>query len=137
MIDTNVLVSAAINPYGSPGRLMDAVLAEGLTVLHDDRILNEYREVLTRPRFGFALADVGALLDFIESAGEHISTRDLGVILPDASDLPFLEVAALGRADALITGNLKHFKPRRGKHSVYICTPAEFLKVIHRSRLDQ
>jgi len=137
VIDSNVLVSAAINPHGSPGRLIDAVLAEGLTVLHDDRILNEYREVLTRSRFGFALADVEALLDFTEFAGEHISTRELSVILPHASDLPFLEIAALGRADALITGNLKHFKPKRGKHNVYVCTPAEFLKVIYGSRLDQ
>lgn len=128
VIDTNVLVSAAINPHGSPGRVLDAVLDETLTVLHDDRILSEYREVLMRPIFGFAHTDIDALLDFIEFTGEHTSTRDVGVILPDPSDLPFLEVAAAGRADALITGNMKHFKPRRGRHDVYICTQAEFLK---------
>ena len=128
VVDTNVLVSAAINPYGSPGRVLDAILDESLTVLHDDRILNEYREVLMRPIFGFAHSDIENLLDFLEFTGEHISTRDLGVILPDPSDLPFLEVAAAGRADALITGNLRHFKPKHGRHDVYVCTPAEFLK---------
>lgn len=137
VIDTNVLVSAAINPHGSPGRVLDAVLAEALTVLHDDRILSEYREVLTRPFFGFASADIDALLDFIEFTGEHVSTRDIGAVLPDESDLPFLEVAAAGHADALITGNLKHFKPRRGKHDVHVCTPAEFLKLIRGLRADQ
>ena len=128
VIDTNVLVSAALNPHGAPGRVVDAVLAETLTVLHDDRILSEYREVLMRPIFGFTHADIDTLLDFIEFTGEHTSTRDIGVILPDPSDLPFLEVAAAGRADALVTGNLRHFKPRRGQHEVYICTPNEFLK---------
>ena len=128
VIDTNILVSAAINPHGSPARVVDAVLAESLTVLHDDRILSEYREVLMRPIFGFNHSDIDTLLGFIEFTGEHVSTRELGVILPDPSDLPFLEVAAAGNAEALITGNLGHFKAKRGRHDVFICTPAEFLK---------
>jgi len=128
VIDTNVLVSGVINPHGAPGRVIDALLAEAMIALHDDRILDEYREVLRRPIFGFRSSDIDALLDFIDLAGEHVSTRDLGTVLPDSSDLPFLEVAAAGRADALITGNLRHFKPRRGHHSVYVCTPAEFVK---------
>ena len=128
VIDTNVLVSIVINPHGTPARVIDALLAEFIIALHDDRILDEYREVLSRPIFGFHSGDIDALLDFIESAGEHISTRDIGVVLPDPSDLPFLEVAAAGHANALITGNLKHFKPRRGRHSVFVCTPAEFMK---------
>ena len=129
VIDTNVLVSGVINPHGPPARVIDGVLAGRYAVLHDDRILSEYREVLMRPFFGFAPADIDPLLDFIEFMGEHISTRDLGVILADESDLPFLEVASAGLADALVTGNLKHFKPKRGKHDVYICNPAEFLKL--------
>ena len=31
------------------------------------------------------------------------------VRLPDADDLPFLEVALSGNADALVTGNVRHF----------------------------
>jgi hypothetical protein len=44
--------------------------------------------------------------------------------------LPFLEVAAAGSADALVTGNLKHFKPARGRHGVSILPPAELLRLI-------
>jgi hypothetical protein len=43
-------------------------------------------------------------------------------------DLRFLEVAATGRANAVITGITRHFKPRRGQHGVKICTPAEFVR---------
>jgi putative PIN family toxin of toxin-antitoxin system len=128
VIDTNVLVSGVINPHGPPGRIVDAVLAKTLTVLHDDRILSEYRGVLFRPAFGFSRADVETLLDFIAFAGEYVSGSDIGVVLPDPTDLPFLEIAACGYADALITGNAKHFKPRRGHHDVHVCTPAEFLR---------
>lgn len=126
--DTNVLVSGIINPHGPPGRIVDAVLAEAITVLYDDRILSEYRDVLMRPTFGFKRADVETIVDFIEVAGEHISAKGVDLILPDPTDLPFLEVAMGGAADALVSGNLKHFKPRRGQHNVEVCTPAEFLR---------
>ncbi len=128
VIDTNVMVSGVLNPYGPPGRIVNAVLSETITVLHDDRILSEYREVLWRPIFGFSRSDVEVLLDFVESAGEHISPEPLTLVLPDPNDLPFLEVATSGRADALITGNIKHFKPRRGGLSVLVIQPAEFVR---------
>ena len=128
VIDTNVLVSGIINPHGPPGRILDAVLSETIVVLHDDRILREYRDVLLRPVFGFEQADVENVLDFIEFAGEHTSARATDVILPDSTDLPFLEVAMAGLADALTSGNGKHFKPTRGHHEIWVCAPAEFLR---------
>ena len=128
VIDTNVLVSGIINPHGAPGRVLDAVLARALLVLHDDRILDEYRQVLRRPVFRFAKGDIDALLGLSESSGEHVSTREIGVVLPDPTDLPFLEVAVLGSAEALITGNLRHFKPRMGRYNMNVCPPNEFVK---------
>ena len=128
VIDTNVMVSGVLNPHGPPGRIVNALLSETVTALHDDRILSEYREVLLRPTFRFPLADVEVLLDFVESAGEHVSAQPLSLVLPDPNDLPFLEVATSGRAEALITGNIKHFRPRRGQHRVLVTTPAEFLR---------
>ncbi len=128
VIDTNVIVSGILNPYGSPGRIINALLSESMTALHDDRILSEYREVLLRPTFGFSRSDVEVLLDFVELAGEHVSAEPLSLTLPDPSDLPFLEVATTGRAKALISGNIKHFKPRRGQHRVLVTTPADFLR---------
>ena len=128
VIDTNVLVSGIINPHGAPGRIVDALVAERISLLFDDRTMGEYREVLMRPAFSFSREDVETLLDFIEFAGERISAvTAAGVILPDVDDLPFLEVAITGSADALVTGNTKHFKPRRGSHQVLICSPANFL----------
>ena len=130
VVDTNVLVSGIINPHGPPGRIIDLVVARTLTALHDDRILSEYREVLLRPLFSFNKADVDSLLEFIELAGEHISASPVGAKLPDPSDLPFLEVAIAGSADALVTGNAKHFKPLRGRHAISVVSPAELLRLI-------
>jgi hypothetical protein len=46
----------------------------------------------------------------MEAAGECISAKEVDFILPDPTDLPFLEVAMAGVADALVTGNLKHIQ---------------------------
>lgn len=128
VIDTNVLVSGIINPHGPPGRIVDAVISERLIVLYDDRILGEYRAVLRRPVFGFSRTDVDALLEFIERSGQAVSADALSLLLPDASDLPFVEVATSGQADALITGNSKHYKPKRGALELKVVAPSDFLK---------
>jgi uncharacterized protein len=130
VIDTNGLVSGVMNPHGSPGRVVDSIVSQAISVLYDDRILLEYRDVLLRPFFGFQAADVNALVDFIEFSGEQTNAGPANVVLPDPTDLPFLEVAIAASAYALVTGNLKHFKPVRGRHSVSILSPAELLGLI-------
>jgi len=132
VVDTNVFVSGLLNPQGPPGRIVDAILAGGIIVLYDDRTLAEYREVLARPAFDFESADVAALLDYLEAAGEAFSPLPSAAVLPDRDDLPFLETALAGEADALITGNPRHFKPVKGRHSVTILSPASAVDQLRR-----
>jgi putative PIN family toxin of toxin-antitoxin system len=127
VVDTNVLVSGMLNPHGPPGRIVELMLSEALVVLYDDRVMSEYSEVLMRPELGLPRGEVVAVLDYIFREGEQVTAGHLDVLLPDATDLPFLEVAASGHAYALITGNIRHFKSRPGRHSVNICSPANFL----------
>lgn len=132
VLDTNVPVSGLLNPHGAPGRVVDMTLAGGLQPLYDDRILDEYRDVLGRPRFGFEAADVGALLGQLKAVGHHVTAPVLPVVLPDPDDLPFLEVAAAGGARALVTGNTVDFEPREGSHSVTVVSPDAFLETLRR-----
>lgn len=82
------------------------------------------------PKFSFAPGDTRAFVDGIEAAGEPVFARPLAVDLSDPDDLPFLEVAAAGGADALVTGNARHYRPMRGAHQVPVLTPREFLDLI-------
>jgi uncharacterized protein len=123
VVDTNVLVSALLSPLGPPAQVLRLMLQGDLVPLHDDRILREYREVLSRPKFAFAPEDVRALLQGIEGGGETVFAKPLPLELPDADDLPFLEVAVAGSADALVTGNPRHYQPVRGKHGVELLSP--------------
>jgi uncharacterized protein len=113
VLDTNVLVSALLSPAGAPAQVLTLLLAGDLVLLFDERILDEYRAVLTRARFSFDAPKVDALLQQLETDGERV-TATTTTTLPDPDDLPFIEVALSGRADALVTGNLKHFPENLG-----------------------
>jgi len=126
-VDTNVLVSGLLSAAGPPGRIVDLIVGGRLSVLYDDRILGEYEDVLRRSRFDFDPREVQTVMAQIRAQGELITPEPLGVVLPDADDLPFLEVAAVGVANALITGNPKHYKPTRGTHAVPIKSPRDFI----------
>ncbi len=106
--------------------MLDLALAGELTVVYDDRVMAEWREVLSREKFGFAPVNVEALLAFLESEGLKIIPPVLAVGLPDPDDVPFLE-AAVASGATLITGNLKHYPPE-AKEKADILAPGEFLR---------
>ncbi len=129
VVDTNILISALITPFGNTARILDMVLLGELQVLYDDRILSEYREVLLRPKFGFEKRDIDDLLSFIETDGIKITATPVNEPLLDEDDIPFIEVTMSGMADALITGNKRHFKVKsKPAKQIKIMTSDEFLK---------
>ena len=132
VVDTNVLVSGLLSPFGPPGTILGLIAAGRLSLCYDPRILAEYGEVLRRPRFSFVEEDVSTLLLQIEAGGELTSPMPLPVRLPDPLDEPFLEVAADALADYLVTGNVRHF-PARARQGVRVVSPREFVEAGLRS----
>ena len=123
VLDTNVLVSALLSPFGPPARVPDPALGGEIRLAYDDRVMAEYREVLARPKFGFSPEDVADVLAFLEGDGEPVTALPLSCELPDAGDLPSLEVAAHAKA-ILVTGNTAHY-PASVRGAVSVLTPAE------------
>ncbi|MBI4703664.1 MAG: putative toxin-antitoxin system toxin component, PIN family [Deltaproteobacteria bacterium] len=126
VIDTNVLVSGLLTPDGPPGRILDGLAGDVLRLVYDDRIVLEYRALVSRPRHKFRRADLAELLAYVIGNGERIVAPPLDVLLPDPDDLALLEVAVAGQVDALVTGNLKHFPPNR-RRGARVMSPADFL----------
>ena len=69
-------------------------------------------------------------LDFFRLGSILIVAQPLDVVLPDPDDLPFLEVAASGRA-ILVTGNRRHF-PKAAIGPVRVLSPADFLETLRK-----
>jgi predicted nucleic acid-binding protein len=48
VLDTNIVVSGLLQSLGNPARVLMLALAGAVQVCHDERILAEYADVLTR-----------------------------------------------------------------------------------------
>lgn len=126
VLDTNILVSALLSPFGPPARVLDMVLSGDRRAAFDDRLLAEYREALARPKFSFAPEEVAVVLAYLDADGEPVTARPLPCELSNPDDLPFLEVATQAEA-VLITGNTAHY-PETMRGGVRVIAPGDFVR---------
>ncbi|HEX6513218.1 MAG TPA: putative toxin-antitoxin system toxin component, PIN family, partial [Chloroflexota bacterium] len=117
-----------VRPHGHPALIVRLVLEQALELALDERILAEYRDVLARPKFGFSDELQRSLLAALREIAVFSGLPDHSVTLPDASDEMFVEVAMAAEADALVTGNLRHF-PAEACAGVLVISPAHFMKL--------
>ncbi len=125
-MDTNVLVSAFLNPRSIAARILRLVLQGDVLIVINESILAEYYEVLKRSKFKLDLEAVLIVIDYIRSIGIQAPTLARPITLPDRFDEPFLEAALATQADALVTGNIKHF-PKKYCKGQKVITPRDFL----------
>jgi putative PIN family toxin of toxin-antitoxin system len=51
VLDTNIIISAFINPNGSPSQILKMVLGRKMQLCYNSAILSEYEKVLRRQKF--------------------------------------------------------------------------------------
>jgi len=130
VVDSNILVSALIRPQGRVGAVLHHVRQGNYTLLYAPALLEELVDVLTRPRirdkYGITEDDVKAVLALFLLRGEAVVSDMTITACRDPKDNKFLEVAVVGEADVIVSGDedLLVLNPFRG---VPIITPAEFL----------
>jgi uncharacterized protein len=110
VVDTNVIVSALLKPGSVPDRALTAIWKLG-TVLFDDRIADEYRAVLERPKFrAIDRQRVDDFLATLRARGVHLGEVPAWTgAMTDEDDRVFVEAAVAGRADAIVTGNIRDY----------------------------
>ncbi len=130
VLDTNVLVSGLLKNLGNPAQVLQLVLSGTIQICYDQRILAEYTEVLSRPRFKFDAVQVRDVLTKIQFDGLATVVRDEGALLglPDPDDEPFLSVALAAEAEYLVTGNLSDY-PIEKRRGCAVTSPATFMNI--------
>jgi putative PIN family toxin of toxin-antitoxin system len=126
VLDTNVLVSGLLKAHSDAGSIVKMVMSGSLTVVYDSRILLEYHDVLSRPKFRFDKYKIEAILAQIEAEGILAATKPLPAELPDRDDEPFLEAALAVDYTVLVTGNKKDFPVPPGS-GILVFGPGEFM----------
>ena len=125
VLDTNVFVSGLMKMHDLPPVQLVDLVADGLLrVSYDVRMLDEYREVLSRPQFNIDLQKRASLFQMITTYGFDVDPPHADLDFPDESDRPFYEVAELCFSP-LVTGNKRHFPDRE-----WILSPAEYIHAL-------
>lgn len=127
VLDTNVLVAAFLRPHGPPARILRLVLQGHIEASVNEAILSEYREVLLRSKFQLPRKQVEIVLYQLRTKGYQAPAHPGLLRLPDQDDVPFLDAALASMADALVTGNSRHYSPE-DCHGMRVLTPAEFME---------
>jgi putative PIN family toxin of toxin-antitoxin system len=127
VVDTNVLVSAALKPESLQRTVLLIALTRPARLYVSQPILDEYAEVLARPELRIRKGLRLQLLQLIENSCTLVVPKYTLEVTSDPDDNQFIECADAGRADYRITGNLKHF-PRFWKGTKVI-SPREFIEM--------
>jgi putative PIN family toxin of toxin-antitoxin system len=123
--DTNVIVSAVLKPDSIPASVVTLALQCHVKLCLSEELLEEYTEVLNRPKFGLQPTAVEDFLRDITQGARFVHPKMRITAALDRGDNHVLECAAAAGADYLVTGNTKHF-PRPKFRRTQIVTPAEF-----------
>jgi len=123
ILDTNIIVSAFLSPFGRPAAVLQLVIQRELDIYVTTAILLEYEQVLSRSKFKEKIdqSKVRRFFDFLYDYG--IKTVHKPSIIPflDEEDRKFYDAAKKANA-ILVTGNKKHYPNEQ-----FIMSPAELL----------
>ena len=128
VIDTNVLVSAMLKWDSVPGTVMNLIFDGPVIPLFNREILDEYKTVLSRPKFHLDNEIIENIISGITDKGVWMNAEKINIDMPDPKDVVFYEVVFKKRKTDeayLVTGNIKHFPVEP-----YVVTPREFIDII-------
>ena len=106
------LVSAFLKPDSNPGLIYKLIQQEILIPLINDRIINEYLDVLSREKFHLPNEIISKIVESIKAKVISIIEGHIEIELPDEKDRVFYEVVMKSnkeRESFLVIGNIKHF----------------------------
>jgi len=128
VIDTNIIVSAALKPDGLQRTVLLLAIAKPARWYVTEEIIAEYRDVLSRAELKIRKGLRQQLLQLIQSQAHSVKPLRALQVTGDPDDNKFLECADAAGADYLITGNQRHF-PKFWKKTKVI-TSREFIDIV-------
>jgi putative PIN family toxin of toxin-antitoxin system len=136
VLDTNILVSALINPHGSPAQIIDYVFENRIRLFISPSIVAELGRVLSYPklikRHGLGKEKLKEFISDLLSIMLLIQGEEtIKVITKDPSDNKYLSCALNAKADFIISGDV-HLLKLGEYRGIQIVTAAQFLDTMER-----
>lgn len=129
VIDTNIIISAFISPFGASAQIFELFLQGNIINYTSEEIIEELAMVISRPKFIGSIEnrdkqfmiDNFRALSFIIYPAYHEK-----VIIADPQDDKFINCALTANAD-IVSGD-RHLLELRKHKTVRILSPREFLE---------
>lgn len=133
VMDTNVIVSAALSQEGNPALIMRLFLLDEIKNSITPEIIAEVREVLERPKITKKTSPIER--EFILKAMEEFSEKinpglTFDEVKEDPDDNKILECAVAAAAKFIISGD-EHLLKLIEFRGIKIVSPAEFVKILN------
>ena len=137
VLDTNVIISAILNPYGSPGKILDQVFDQEISLYLSPPLIAEIRRVLRYPKIVDLIKQRGRTVEWAEEQRDKIveiarvTTGQITInrIATDPDDDKVLECAVEAHADYIISGD-QHLKDLGNFQGIPILTPKALLDML-------
>ena len=136
ILDTNVVVQAAISPRGASHRTLGAYFDGKFQLVFSEATLQELTQVLLLPsmqvRHGWSDSDVEDFVAFLAmDAAIYVGRPAVPANLTrDVTDAKFLSLAVESGADYLVTNDRRHLLRLRRHASTRIVSPMQFLNAL-------
>ncbi|MCX6634016.1 MAG: putative toxin-antitoxin system toxin component, PIN family [Acidobacteria bacterium] len=142
VLDTSVIVAAFRSDRGASRQLLLGALDRRFIMLVSVPLMLEYESVLTRPEqlkeTGLTSDETNSVLDALAAVIVPVRLRFLWrPILKDPADEMVLETAVNGRADCLVTFNVRHFGEAAEEFGIRVTPPGTVWREIEGARYDK
>lgn len=128
VVDSNVFISAALSPSGTPRRVIDLIANGNFVIIQSEATYQELATRIQKKKFDKYITDLDRqiFLTVIKNNSRFISVTHQTNVCIDADDNKFLELAVSGKVKYIVTGDtdllcLKNYR------DICIVTPADFL----------
>ena len=125
VLDTNVIISGILFG-GIPRSILNMLISGQHDFFLSIAIIEEIREVLNRPKFGFDSGNAMLVAEELHSLCAIVRpTRSVNVLIDDPDDNKILECAVEANAEIIISGD-SHLLSLGSYEGIKILTPKQF-----------
>lgn len=141
LLDTNILVRAAISPEGPARAILRLIEAsEEHALVISAYLLSEVADVLCRDRirvrWPLTSEEVRSYCEFLARVGEEVPVQPLPPIIDDPKDQPIIEAAVAGAAAVICTFDAYFYRQPVlafcATHGIRVMSDADLLQALRR-----
>jgi putative PIN family toxin of toxin-antitoxin system len=143
LLDTNLLVRAAITPGGLARKLLGCIEgSEEHVLIVSSHILSEVADVLRRPRiqarWPLSTEDIQNYCRYLSEVAQEVPAQPIASVISDPKDQPVIEAAVSGQADGICTSDAHFYEPLvkefLEEHGISVLTDKALLLLLEKKR---